>query len=176
MWIERPFTVKTATYAVVVFLVADSQCRYWDWALDAALPEESPIWDNTLGMGGDGVGEPHCVEEGPFAFFKPQYPSPHCLQRNFFPEMHGINYTVVKCDNIVNNAESYDQFRVQLEMGPHRMVHNGIGGEMPTDHSSNGEPFLLVRLRSTHKLTTTVQIPYSGFTMRKSTDYGGDGK
>lgn len=56
--------------------------------------------------------------------------------------MHGINYTVVKVDNIVNNARYYDEFRVWLEMGPHRMVHNGIGGEMPTDHSSNGESLI----------------------------------
>lgn len=110
--------------------------------MDAALPEESPIWDNTLGLGGDGAGAHHCLQQGPFSFFQPKYPWEHCLKRQFYPEMHGINYTVVKVDKIVNKAHSYDDFREWLEMGPHRMVHNGIGGEMPTDHSSNGESLL----------------------------------
>lgn len=111
---------------------------YWDWTLDAENPEESAIWSNTIGFGGNGTKDSHCLEEGPFKDFKPQYAEEHCLKRNFMPGMLGFNYTPEVIHDLWQNTTSYHEFRTLFESGAHKSVHNGIGGEMPTHASSNG--------------------------------------
>ena len=97
------------------------------------------MWSNDIGFGGNGTGEKHCVQSGRFAELRPKYPRPHCLRRKFSVGMYGYNYTAAVVQDLLNTAESYHDFRSQLETGAHKSVHNGIGGEMPTDSSSNGE-------------------------------------
>jgi tyrosinase len=52
--------------------------------------------------------------------------------------MNGFNYTMEIGSDILQSTMTYDEFRVRLESGPHQSIHNGIGGEMPTDWSPNG--------------------------------------
>ncbi|MCJ1439468.1 hypothetical protein MMC27_008862 [Xylographa pallens] len=112
---------------------------YWDWTLDAADPESSPIWSDELGFSGNGSSSEQCVERGPLAHMAPQYPTPHCLRRNFAREgMHGRNYTAPIVEGLIAGARTYHEFRSGLELGPHRWIHRGIGGEMPTPWSTNG--------------------------------------
>jgi tyrosinase len=113
-------------------------CRYWDWTLDSAQPEHSPIWSPQIGFGGNGDASSHCVQDGYFLDISPQYPSQHCLRRNFTAGMNGFNYTADIISELIQNANTYEEFRSRLESGPHKSVHNGIGGEMPTDASPNG--------------------------------------
>lgn len=76
---------------------------------------------------------------------KPRYPEPHCLKRNFAAEnMYGIEYTPLVVEELLANAATYHDFRLQLERGPHRFIHLGIGGEMPELWSSNGIVFTIL--------------------------------
>ncbi|GKZ73876.1 hypothetical protein AnigIFM50267_010815 [Aspergillus niger] len=113
---------------------------YWDWTLDASTnPLHSPIWSHEFGLGGNGSHPANCVEDGPFAAIKPQYPEPHCLQRKFSDEnMYGREYTASIVNAIVTESNSYGEFRERLEAGPHRFIHLAIGGDMPELWSSNG--------------------------------------
>ena len=104
--------------------------------------EDSVIWSPQTGFGGNGDAETHCVRDGPFAGFQPQYPTHHCLERNFVDGMNGFNYTSEAIQDLWQSSNSYDQFRSSLGSGAHKSVHNGIGGEMPTDGSSNGAEHL----------------------------------
>ncbi|MCJ1371074.1 hypothetical protein MMC20_002289 [Loxospora ochrophaea] len=117
---------------------------YWDWTLDAADPKSSPIWSNELGFGGNGSSPEQCVEQGPFAHMAPQYPSPHCLRRDFSLEgMHGQNYTAPVVERLMTGARTYHEFRNDLESGPHKWIHRGIGGEMPMPWSTNDPIFFV---------------------------------
>ncbi|OKL58516.1 hypothetical protein UA08_06306 [Talaromyces atroroseus] len=112
---------------------------YWDWTLDTSNPAHSPVWSSRFGLGGNGTEPKNCLTDGPLASMKPQYPEPHCLRRNFTGEnMHAAEYTSAIIEDIISNASTYHDFRLRLERGPHRFVHVGIGGEMPTLWSSNG--------------------------------------
>lgn len=52
--------------------------------------------------------------------------------------MYGFNFTADVIESLGRDATTYQEFRSRLESGPHKSVHNGIGGEMPTDGSPNG--------------------------------------
>ena len=138
-WLSPVSLTPLSPLSIVYPHPIDTLFRYWDWTLDADKPEASPVWSNDIGFGGNGSGEKHCVQGGRFAELRPKYPRPHCLRRKFSVGMYGYNYTTAVVDDLLSNAESYHEFRSQLETGAHKSVHNGIGGEMPTDSSSNGE-------------------------------------
>lgn len=42
-------------------------CSYWNESIDAGRFSASPVFDLTLGFGGDGQGSKNCVVNGPFA-------------------------------------------------------------------------------------------------------------
>lgn len=74
--------------------------------------------------------------------------SAHCVTRNFDideedGEMHGKQYTPEIVRDIVSTSQTYDEFRERLENGPHRHLHKGIGGEMPTISSTNDPLFFV---------------------------------
>jgi tyrosinase len=116
-----------------------SSLPYWDWTLDAENPRRSPIWDEEFGVGGNGTGTSHCVSDGPFKDWTLQWPEKHCLRRRFDPVMSGSNFTDEIIRNIRRRSGTYQGFRESLESGPHKAIHNSIGGEMPTHDSPNGK-------------------------------------
>lgn len=127
----------------------DGPMPFWDWTLDAARPLESPIWDTWAGFGGNGSSSDGCVEEGVFGrigkatnYTEFGY-QPHCVSRSFEDSaengmMHSKQWTKEMVNDILESSKTYDAFRERLENGPHRHLHRGIGGEMPTASSTNG--------------------------------------
>jgi tyrosinase len=100
------------------------------------------------GFGGNGTAPDGCVRNGILRNIIPSYLeegySTHCVTRNFEideedGEMHGKQYTPDIVRDIISTSQTYDEFRERLENGPHRHLHRGIGGEMPTISSTNGE-------------------------------------
>ncbi|KUL82876.1 hypothetical protein ZTR_09027 [Talaromyces verruculosus] len=155
----------------------DEALPYWDWAIDASKPASSPVWSNDdYGMGGNGSAPDNCLLDGPFRDMKPQYPEPHCLKRNFAAEnMYGIEYTPSIVGDLLAKAATYHDFRLQLESGPHRFIHLGIGGEMPELWSSNGTVLVLGTIYSHADIRNLSKIPYSSCTMHRSIGFGGCG-
>lgn len=124
----------------------DGLMPYWDWTLDADSPLESSIWD---GWAGFGAGHEGCVTDGVFGrvgklvnYTEHGY-QPHCLARtlNSTEEdgiMHSKHWNTESIEKIQKTSTTYNDFRTRLEDGPHRHLHWGIGGEMPTASSTNG--------------------------------------
>ncbi|KAK1993426.1 Di-copper centre-containing protein, partial [Colletotrichum falcatum] len=111
---------------------------YWDWTLDWESFPESPIFSSVTGFGGNGdpsaplgVGEGHCVTDGPFADLRPLYYrshiQPHCLSRGF-TDFPGTNVTPEVVQNSLGE-KNYETFFLAVENGPHNMAPNGIRGE-----------------------------------------------
>ncbi|RKP09209.1 hypothetical protein THASP1DRAFT_29006 [Thamnocephalis sphaerospora] len=116
---------------------------YWDWTYDSQAPELAPIWRSDW-YGGNGRPGDNCVTDGQWADWRPFYPQPHCLHRNW----DGNNtmsayYSPEITRYLQTTAQLYDDFRVRLEAPPHAQVHNSIGGEMPTMFSPNDPVFYL---------------------------------
>jgi tyrosinase len=132
--------------------------RYWDWSLDAEDVPKSAIWDAKTGFGGDGSlnkTEPtyggrsfrKCVNDGPFKDLYPMYfggdYTPHCLSRGWndgsenVGKMFSDNYTK-EAVNKIQEVKSYDEYRQQLEAGPHGAIHSAMGGDMIPNTSPNG--------------------------------------
>ena len=121
---------------------------FWDWNYDSQAPELSVVWENEF-FGGNGVGADKCVQDGKFKDWKPQYPTPHCLSRDWQSgKVEGIieAFQPIEVMNaLLNRASSYDLLRTGFENPMHNAVHNSIGGEMPTMHSPNEYSFLAVK-------------------------------
>ena len=130
--------------------------RYWDWSLDSKDPVHSDIWDAEKGIGGNGnsdKAEKHgdntynCVTDGPFADLKPAYhgkdKEPHCLSRDFNGgsekpgDMFKAEYSSRSLMRIQGHFD-YQEFRVQLEEGPHLAINTGVGGDMVSPTAPNG--------------------------------------
>ncbi|KAH7252774.1 hypothetical protein BKA59DRAFT_492592 [Fusarium tricinctum] len=151
-------------YFVHVFEGALKECDYkgvmpyWDWSLDAEDVPKSAIWDAKTGFGGDGSlnkTEPtyggrsfrKCVNDGPFKDLYPMYfggdYTPHCLSREWndgsenVGKMFSDNYTK-EAVNKIQEVKSYDEYRQQLEAGPHGAIHSAMGGDMIPNTSPNG--------------------------------------
>ncbi|KAM0304125.1 hypothetical protein ACHAO8_011397 [Botrytis cinerea] len=120
-----------------------NKARYWDWTLDAGNATKSPLWSNESGFGGNGSSAEHCLEDGPLASMRPKYPEPHCLRRNFQFDIQAAHFTTPVIDDLISSAKTYHEFRRGLESGPHKWIHLGIGGEMPTPGSTNDPIFFL---------------------------------
>ncbi|KAI9229520.1 MAG: hypothetical protein DHS80DRAFT_22282 [Piptocephalis tieghemiana] len=101
---------------------------YWNWSLDAARPETSPVLQDDM-MGGNSFGQ--CLTSGPFAGWQRPYPSPGCLRRRY---SQGSSIGAFANPSIINvitaRSTEYDEFRRSIEMGPHAGPHNGIGADM----------------------------------------------
>jgi hypothetical protein len=117
---------------------------YWDWAHDSQAPHLSPIWRNDW-FGGNGRRSDNCVVNGPFRNWRPLYPQPHCLRRNW-DRGNSISpfHSPEAIEEIVQDPnKSFDEFRDELEAVPHGRVHTSIGGDMEGMSSPNDPLFLL---------------------------------
>ena len=104
---------------------------------------KAPIWDKTLGFGGNGTGDPsvgdgRCVVDGPFAnlhglFYGSDDNRPHCLSRAFRTGKDLANTTSSKINpdavEKIMKMNNYEDFNLKLEEGPHNAIPRGIRGD-----------------------------------------------
>lgn len=122
----------------------DQPIPFWDWTLDAEQPFESPIWHE---FGGFGPVIIDCVGNKSANYTEHGY-QPHCVRRNFNSTaedgvMHSHHWRREVVKDVVETSKTYAEFRSQLESGPHKHFHLGIGGEMLTASSTNGKQCLV---------------------------------
>ncbi|KAJ8064632.1 hypothetical protein OCU04_006958 [Sclerotinia nivalis] len=129
---------------------------YWDWELDWADIEKSPVWDGEDGFGGDGtgdigVGEGRCVADGPFAnmtlFYYEDSEQQHCLSRGF---RHGLEKDKFVTSRLspaslqeTFDSSDYRSFNLALEDGAHRAIPAFLQGEFGSFTSPNDPIFFL---------------------------------
>ena len=136
--------------------------RYWDWVADSGNPSAAKVFDPVTGFGGNGTSNT-CLADGPFKDLKPAYWNgeprnlewtPACLARVWergspgVPDMLGDAYGPAVMERI-NAITDFDDFRRDLEGGPHSAVHRGVGGldgDMGLQSSSPNGPFREQRL------------------------------
>lgn len=122
---------------------------YWDWTLDAAALETSPVFSPTSGFGGDGDPEGEitvgrsgrCVINGPFSDVNASYydvkVQPHCLSRGFRNDggesghMDGSGVSAESIEEVLQ-LDDYEAFVVALEKRVHDVIPFGIGGDFET--------------------------------------------
>jgi tyrosinase len=131
---------------------------------------KSAIWDAETGFGGNGdpavdpwtdSSTKKCLVDGPLAGLRPSYTmngyDEHCLARNWnngtaFPgDMFASHYTKDVVDSIAA-LTTYDDFRIQLESGPHGAIHSAVGGDMSPATSPNGKQYQRLRTYYVRKL------------------------
>ena len=117
---------------------------YWDWTMDWENLTQAPVWDKSLGFGGDGnndtpltVGFGRCVTEGPFANTTVgtygDEDNAHCLSRGF---RRGDDFAQLCTQQISPDAiqdllqlSDYNSFNLGLEHSAHHMLPNCIRGD-----------------------------------------------
>jgi len=104
---------------------------YWDEPLDVENFTQSPLFDHSTGLGGNGTGSDHCVRDGPFANLTLRVrenltASDYCLTRNFNPCLFksASQSNVDVCFTFKN----FEGLRRCLEGNPHGAGHGGING------------------------------------------------
>ncbi|EGD81304.1 hypothetical protein PTSG_11341 [Salpingoeca rosetta] len=97
----------------------DFTLPYWDWTIDSSSPETSPVWNL---IGGNGQGGNNCVQDGPFAGFRP------CLRRNW-----DSSVSIPSIADVTNvlRIRDYTTMSARLE-AIHGNAHNFIGSQMST--------------------------------------------
>ncbi|UPK92493.1 hypothetical protein LCI18_003428 [Fusarium solani-melongenae] len=152
-------------YFVHVYEKAIQECgyegaaTYWDWSLDTSDVPGSSIWDARSGFGGNGVrpgpngtNTPKCIQDGPFKDLRVHYSQletkEHCLERewNDGTEEAGDMLAQFYTPEVVNKAQqitNYNDYRIELEGGPHGALHSAIGGDMTPSTSPNDPIFFL---------------------------------
>ncbi|EFY95267.2 putative domain, di-copper centre [Metarhizium robertsii ARSEF 23] len=137
---------------------------YWDWSLDAADLAQSPIW-STSGFGSDGtstgergVGNGHCVTDGPFANSTRNWQAeeigsqfkisrnPHCLSRGFQTgDAKKKLQARVTPESIISILEqdSYAEFFKKLEDHAHNAIPQFIRGDFLLQTAPNDPVFYL---------------------------------
>lgn len=123
--------------------------RFWDWSLDWEDPPSSPIFDSKLGFGGDGDpnapvhNSAHCVTDSPLMNLNPQWYGvnfdPHCLSRWFDEDDWFGRYLSPTVLEEVMSSESYEEFFLALERGPHDIIPGGIRGDFTSFTAPNGK-------------------------------------
>ncbi|KAJ3317848.1 hypothetical protein HDV06_001089 [Boothiomyces sp. JEL0866] len=129
---------------------------YWDEAHDSQAPELSPIWTK---FGSNGAKGTHCVFNGELANIVSNYPSKHCVKRNWSPagqDQNGIPilgsmYSPAQVAYILASKD-YDSFRQNLENILHNNVHVGVGGDMYDPTTSPGDPIFYMHHRNVDRL------------------------
>lgn len=116
---------------------------YWDWVRDAKTPHQSPLLTAAY-LGGNGVGEKHCVVDGAFANHTVYFPTQGCLERNFnrgasiapFPDAKHMK-------KMFNESRSLDTFRQFISYVPAGSVQQGVGGHLNSPAMANDPIFWL---------------------------------
>ncbi|KAI3396132.1 hypothetical protein diail_463 [Diaporthe ilicicola] len=146
---------------------------YWDWSLDAGHLQDSPLLSGSpaTGFGGSGPGgsasaspsRPNpltsCVPDGAFANLTVAYYAgavrPHCLNRAFSDGLaddpqktasmsaYYRYYTPSSLASMTASNNGFVPFWRALEDGPHRAVHNALGGDMVPGTSPNDPLFMM---------------------------------
>lgn len=116
---------------------------YWAASFDSQAFEAAPIWgrdDASFGLSGEGPD--NCVRTGPFADWRPDYPSSHCLKRTFGSETRALP-SIESVNQAINSLRTFDELAEYLESDVHSYVHVGIGGDMAVMYSPNDPVFFL---------------------------------
>lgn len=136
---------------------------YWDWTLDSAALEKSPVFDPNTGFGGDGevggdiaVGRTgRCLVDGPFAgisvdYYDVEY-QPHCLSRGFrdldgnLGHMDGNDISPESIEEVLS-MNKYEDFVASMESRVHDAIPFGIGGDFETFTAPYGKSEVLARV------------------------------
>jgi hypothetical protein len=146
----------TTSFPLNNFLSAtgDVGNSYWDWSLDWKDLTASPIWNTSLGFGGDGDPDlPHnkdlvggsCIQNGPFAGYKVRYlgrdVEPHCLSRGFGRAADANNFSGDPVSpaalQTLLSQETFPRFFWGLE-DSHDVIPFGVGGDFRVFTAPNG--------------------------------------
>lgn len=195
MWIHWSRNVSTRSAKVrKQNAYTNHKNRYWDWTLDVLKLVESPVMSSTTGFGGDGSttrledypdNPPfRCVDDGPFSNLRPSYRAingryyelrEHCLDRDIsdIPERADLyNATYV---GTVQSIDNYNDYRVDLESGPHQAIHSTLRGEMNPSTSPNGKCIARNQVGKATSLTRSQSLS-SSCTIRRLIVCGGNGR
>ncbi|KAI9596259.1 hypothetical protein BDF19DRAFT_384296, partial [Syncephalis fuscata] len=120
----------------------DIMLPYWDTCIDSQAPETSVVFTPEY-FGGNGK-EGGCVTDGPFANWRPYYPTPNCLRRTFdFGNEIGAFYSPEAVQKSITDHNEFSKFSFDIEGTYHARVHNGIGGGMFNMYSP-GDPLFFM--------------------------------
>ncbi|KAJ2874178.1 hypothetical protein GGH93_002620 [Coemansia aciculifera] len=109
---------------------------YWDELRDFANPAASEVMSaKFLGTNGQGDG---CVRDGNQAGLTLNYPSNHCLRRQY----NGGNrinawYSPEFIQSVLSRATRMSQLRPGIEFSLHGAIHIAMGGDMVQNYSPN---------------------------------------
>ena len=88
-----------------------------------------------------------CIEHGPFADYEVHFTGwatrPHCLSRGFgrLAASHNFSGSAISPEalqDVLKHDDFYEFFRA-LEMGPHDVIPNGVGGDFQMLTAPNGK-------------------------------------
>ena len=148
---------------------------YWDWTLDSAALEHSPVFDAETGFGGDGeVGGAitvsrtgRCVVDGPFAGIEIDYYDvkyqPHCLSRGFrdlegdLGHIDGHDITSESIEEVLSLPD-YERFVTLMESRVHDAIPYGISGDFETFTAPYGQSMAQRRNEETNASTRSAVL------------------
>jgi hypothetical protein len=141
---------------------------YWDASLDAQAPQLAPVFAANE-FGGNGVAPTQIVANGPFANWKPFYPTRHGLTRQFNAGP-GINpwYDPSVINAMLAGSTTFNTVQQQLQFGQHGLVHNGVGGDMAAMDSPNDPLFWML-----HAYIDKLWSDWQKLSPANATSYGG---
>jgi tyrosinase len=141
---------------------------YWEWSQDVQDGSwgTSKVFDSASGFGGNGVGDDHCLQDGPFAAaganLDPGPPtntvitgSHRCFHRelradiatgglnwnkNVMPLINAESYQDFSAGMESNQADDYKSGQSKQKFGIHPSGHLGVGGEMADTMVSPADP------------------------------------
>ncbi|KAJ2233414.1 hypothetical protein IWW45_004198 [Coemansia sp. RSA 485] len=115
---------------------------YWDTLRDYARPSSSAVLTSKY-IGTNGKGN-KCVTDGNQANWRMEYPSGHCLQREY---NNGQSISAWQSpeymQSIMSRSTKMSQLRPAFEYSIHGSVHLALGGDMVMDWSPNDFAFWL---------------------------------
>jgi len=123
---------------------------YWEWTLDSEHPETAPVFSNDpmVGFGRNGQGSDHCVVTGAFAKWNPQYPAPHCLERQWSSEKDINKFAGAEFINhFINTCSKFDELAAGLSQINSSIIFKNIGGpngDLMSDAAPNDPLFFLL--------------------------------
>ncbi|KAI0237741.1 hypothetical protein L0F63_007257, partial [Massospora cicadina] len=129
---------------------------YWDWTVASQDPSKDRVFSRD-NFGGNGIRGNSCVPDGVFKHFKVRgydqvdgFRGEVCLKRN--PDLSTKSFFSPELIEIGPLSKtSMFEFGLELEMGPHAIVHSGIG-ESFMDKASPSDPLFFVHHAFVDKL------------------------
>ncbi|KAI9297450.1 Di-copper centre-containing protein [Neoconidiobolus thromboides FSU 785] len=118
---------------------------YWDWGMDAYYPELSDVLNYYGGSIPNLDKSAGCIQGGPFAHWRLNYPYKHCITR-------GANLNITNptrwMDNdelslMIKSTELYPRFEFEFEVDSHSLVHFWLAGSDDDDQFNIGDMFYM---------------------------------